>query len=353
VPPADSSPNGAARPSPAIVRWAALVPAGGPVLDVAAGGGRHTHLFLARGHPVTAVDRDTAALHAIVAARLEIVQADLEGAPWPFAGRTFAGVVVCNYFWRALLPVLVASVAPGGVLLYDSFALGNERFGRPRNPDFLARPDELRDAVQGELHVVEYWHGAVGSPPNSVRQLLAARRHDSADPAPPLEPPQHRHRDRGHQREAQRVAPPHLQLRHPVEVHAVDADEERQRDEDRGDDRQQLHHLVEPVVDRRQVQVEQARRSSRGSSRAGRAAARRGRARRAGTAAPRRRSACGSPRTSELVASRSGQTARRSSSRHRRTACSSGTPCWPRALASRISSSIFSSRSSCSSSTGK
>jgi SAM-dependent methyltransferase len=174
--PASDLPHGAADPSPAIARWAALVPAGGRVLDVAAGGGRHARLFLDRGHPVTAVDRDPAALRAIGDARLEVVQADLEGAPWPFAGRTFAGVVVCNYFWRALLADLVASVAPGGVLLYDSFAVGNERYGRPRNPDFLARPEELRDAVRDQLDVVEYRHGEVGTPPTSVRQLLCARR---------------------------------------------------------------------------------------------------------------------------------------------------------------------------------
>lgn len=165
-------------PSPAIARWAALVPAGGCVLDVAAGGGRHTLLFLQRGHPVTAVDRDAAALRALAvpAARLEVIEADLEAGPWPFARRTFAGVVVTNYLWRPLLGPIVASVAPGGVLLYETFALGHERFGRPRNPDFLLRPGELRDAVRGALDVLEYEHGEEGDPPNCVRQRLCARR---------------------------------------------------------------------------------------------------------------------------------------------------------------------------------
>jgi len=165
-------------PSPCIARWAALVPAGGRVLDVAAGGGRHTQLFLQRGHPVTAVDRNTAALRSLAApaTTLEVVEADLEADPWPLPGRTFAGVVVSNYLWRPLLPAIVASVAPGGVLLYETFAIGHERFGRPRNTNFLLRPDELLDAVRGQLEVLAYEHGEEGDPPNAVRQRLCARR---------------------------------------------------------------------------------------------------------------------------------------------------------------------------------
>lgn len=163
-------------PSPAIVRWAPSAPPGGVVLDVAAGGGRHARLFAERGHAVVAIDRDTAALRARPHPRIDVVDADLEGAPWPFAGRTFAAVVVVNYLWRPLLPTLVAAVAPGGVLLYETFAVGHERFGRPRNPDFLLRPDELRDAVRGELEILEYAHGAEGTPPTAVRQRLCAVR---------------------------------------------------------------------------------------------------------------------------------------------------------------------------------
>lgn len=163
-------------PSPAIVRWALMVPAGGIVLDVAAGGGRHARLFADRAHPVVAVDRDTTALGARPHPRIEVVTADLEGTPWPFAGRTFAAVVVVNYLWRPLLPTLVASVAPGGVLLYETFAVGHERFGRPRNPDFLLRPDELRTAVCGELAILEHAHGEEGTPPTAVRQRLCAVR---------------------------------------------------------------------------------------------------------------------------------------------------------------------------------
>lgn len=168
--------SGAGAPSATIAGWARFVPAGSPVLDVAAGNGRHARLFLDRGHPVTAVDRDDEALRAIGDARLEVIRADLEHGPWPLGDRTFGGVVVSNYLWRPLLPALVAAVAPGGALLYETFAVGNERFGRPRNPDFLLRPGELLDVVRGALEVREYAHGEVGTPPTAVRQRLLAVR---------------------------------------------------------------------------------------------------------------------------------------------------------------------------------
>jgi len=163
-------------PSPWIERWQSLVPAGSAVLDVAAGGGRHSLVFLRRGHPVTAVDRDVTPLRALREERLEIVAADLEHGPWPFLSRTFGGVVVCNYLWRSLLPAIVSSVASGGVLLYSTFAKGNEHYGRPRNPDFLLQPDELLDAVRGHLTVRAYEHGPEGEPVTTVRQSLCAVR---------------------------------------------------------------------------------------------------------------------------------------------------------------------------------
>ena len=148
---------------------------GGDVLDVAAGSGRHARFFADRGHRVVAVDRDHEALQLAAHPLVETVVADLEAGPWPFIG-SFAAVVVSNYLWRPLLPTLVASVAPGGVLLYETFAVGHERFGRPRNPDFLLRAGELLEAVRGQLEVREYRHGEVGTPPNAVRQHLAAVR---------------------------------------------------------------------------------------------------------------------------------------------------------------------------------
>lgn len=161
-----------------VARFADLVPAGGRVLDVACGGGRHSRFFLERGHPVTVVDRDTSGVADLGASpNVEILEADLEaGKPWPFAGRVFEGVVVANYLWRPILADIVASVAPGGVLLYETFALGQEQFGRPRNPDFLLRPGELLDAVRGELRVAAYEDLIVEEPGTKAVQRIAAVR---------------------------------------------------------------------------------------------------------------------------------------------------------------------------------
>jgi hypothetical protein len=150
-----------AAASPFVTRFAGLVPARGAVLDVAAGGGRHTRLFLERGHPVLAVDREIGALTAIQAPRLTCLQADLESEPWP------------------LLPVLIEAVEEGGALLYETFAQGNEAFGRPRNPDFLLRPGELLEAVRGSLTVVAYEHGRIEQPRPAVIQRIAAVREPS------------------------------------------------------------------------------------------------------------------------------------------------------------------------------
>ncbi|MCW5889132.1 MAG: methyltransferase domain-containing protein [bacterium] len=162
-----------AAPSDWIVRFAPRVRSGGSVLDVAAGAGRHARLFLARGHAVTAIDRDVARLMPHPA--LRAIAADLEdGSPWPLPGARFDAVVVTSYLWRPLLPVLVDAVAPGGLLLYETFAVGNARFGKPSNPDFLLRPGELLEAVRGRLVVAAYEHGEVVSPRPAVVQRIAA-----------------------------------------------------------------------------------------------------------------------------------------------------------------------------------
>ncbi len=164
-------------PEPTIVAWAEQVPADADVLDVAAGSGRHARLFAERGCPVTAVDRDGAALRALADPRIEVVEADLENAPWPFADRRWDAVVVTNYLWRPLLPRLTAALRDGGLLLYETFMVGNERFGRPRNPDFLLRAGELRAfAAEHGLEELAFSEGEVGAPPRAVRQRLLARR---------------------------------------------------------------------------------------------------------------------------------------------------------------------------------
>ena len=165
-------------PSDWVRRFAGLVPAGGPVLDLACGSGRHARLFLALGHPVTALDRDLSGLADIAGAGgLEAIAADLEaGRPWPLGERRFAGVVVANYLHRPLFPAIVAAVAPGGVLIYETFAVGNERFGRPHNPDHLPRPDELIAVVAGHLDVIAYENLELSEPrPAMVQRIAAAR----------------------------------------------------------------------------------------------------------------------------------------------------------------------------------
>jgi SAM-dependent methyltransferase len=156
------------------------------VLDVACGGGRHTRWFADRGHAVTAVDRDLGGVADLTAdPRIEFVEHDLEdGSPWPLPRERFAAVVVTNYLNRPILPLLVDAVADGGWLLYETFAAGNERYGRPTNPDFLLQPGELLDAVRGALRVVAYEDVVVQQPPPAAVQRLAATRdHGCGDDA--------------------------------------------------------------------------------------------------------------------------------------------------------------------------
>jgi len=163
-------------PSEWVRRWGECVPAGGRVLDVACGGGRHARWFAHRGHPVDAVDRDPAVSALAAVPGVTPLCADIEAGPWPYADRRFAGVVVANYLHRPLLPVLVAAIAPGGALIYETFAAGNERYGRPANPDFLLRPGELLEAVRGQLRVLAYEDRVVTEPrPAMVQRICAVR----------------------------------------------------------------------------------------------------------------------------------------------------------------------------------
>jgi len=166
-------------PSSWVARHANLIPEAGHVLDLAAGGGRHTRYFKGLGYKVTAVDRDVSGLADLAGdAEIDVVAADLEGgAPWPLGERRFAGIVITNYLHRPLFPKIAAALQPGGALIYETFGLGNERFGRPSNPDFLLRPGELLAFAEAEgLVVCAYASGEVQEPKPAVLQRIVAVR---------------------------------------------------------------------------------------------------------------------------------------------------------------------------------
>ena len=183
-----------APPSDWVVRWTPLLPPAAQVLDVACGHGRHVHWLTAAGHAVTAIDRD-ATLLAPLAGLATTLAADLEADPWPLPGRTFDVVVVTNYLWRALFPALKAAVAPGGLLIYETFAQAHAALGRPRRPEFLLRPGELLDVLRdgqtssatgesasGKWHVIAFEEGrlaARGEVPEREVQRIVARRGDA------------------------------------------------------------------------------------------------------------------------------------------------------------------------------
>jgi len=163
-------------PSAWFVRFAPLIPAGARVLDLACGRGRHARLFAARGCRVLAVDRDAAALSTLAAVEhVETAQLDLERGTWPLAGQRFDAILVANYLHRPLFAHLLAALAPDGTLLYETFARGNESYGRPSNPDFLLEPGELLQVTAGSLDVVAFEEGLVGDAAHrAVVQRLAA-----------------------------------------------------------------------------------------------------------------------------------------------------------------------------------
>ncbi|RLK45733.1 class I SAM-dependent methyltransferase [Cupriavidus plantarum] len=182
-------------PSTWVTRWAHLIPAGGRVLDLACGGGRHAVWLASRGFDVLAVDRDpvaVASLPATVMGRAVTGRvADLEQGAWPLGDvPPLDGIVVTNYLHRPLWPHLLGAVAPGGVLIYETFAAGNETVGKPSRPDFLLRPGELLDVVRGPLRVIGYEDGVLEArrpdrAPAFVQRICAVREVPVAGDAPP------------------------------------------------------------------------------------------------------------------------------------------------------------------------
>lgn len=181
-----TAPHSSGAASPWVLRWAYLIPAGSKVLDLACGHGRHMRSLQALGLSCLGLDRDAAALDTAQAFG-EVLQADVENQPWPLRGQTFGAVVVTNYLWRPLFPAILDSLAAGGVLIYETFALGNESVGKPSNPHFLLQPGELL-AVCAPLRVVAFEDGFLSEPARFVQRIVAvkAQAGSTAAPAYPL-----------------------------------------------------------------------------------------------------------------------------------------------------------------------
>ncbi|MDI9334624.1 MAG: class I SAM-dependent methyltransferase [Cytophagales bacterium] len=162
--------------SPWVARWAHLIKPAQAMLDVACGAGRHTQFFAQRGCAVTALDISLVALQAVAkqTPSARIVQADIENAPWPLEGETFDAVVVTNYLWRPVFPQLLASLKEGGILIYETFAVGNETVGKPSRLDFLLRSQELLSLCK-DLHIVAYEDGFLTEPSRFVQRVVAAK----------------------------------------------------------------------------------------------------------------------------------------------------------------------------------
>ena len=159
-----------------VARFALLVKSGGTVLDLACGNGRHTHYLAGLGYQVTAVDRNLLGIKKSKnAGKIELIETDLEdGNPWPLGSRKFNGIIVTNYLYRPIFPTIINALEEDGVLIYETFSLGNEKYGRPSNPNFLLKPGELLSACSDRLRVVAYEEGIPETSPPAVKQRLCA-----------------------------------------------------------------------------------------------------------------------------------------------------------------------------------
>lgn len=178
--------HGALAPSDWVRRWARALAPGSTVLDVACGAGRHSRFLAGCGLKVSAVDRDACAVASLgdIPGLTEAVVADIEGGPWPFAGRQFDAIVITNYLWRPLWPTLLASLAPGGWLIHETFNVDQAAVGKPSNPQFLLRRGELLELAQG-MHVVAYEDGFLSGPDRHVQRIAAVQASQAGLSAPP------------------------------------------------------------------------------------------------------------------------------------------------------------------------
>lgn len=151
------------------------IPPDSDILDLACGKGRNARYLANLGHRITLIDHDLSGVVDLAGdRRFKLIKHDLEHSPWPFAARSFDGIVITNYRYPPLYPHLITALSDGGTLIYDTFAVGNEHYGRPRNPAFLLEPGELLDAFAADLHIVAYDHGYVDAPKAAIRQRLCA-----------------------------------------------------------------------------------------------------------------------------------------------------------------------------------
>jgi SAM-dependent methyltransferase len=166
--------HGTEAPSSWVQKWSHLAKPQSQVLDLACGAGRHMQYFKSQGHHCTGVDRSAEAL-AEAAAHGRVLEADMEGGPWPLSGQTFNVVVVTNYLWRPLMPQILASLAPEGLLIYETFALGHEKIGKPSRPDFLLQPGELLRTF-APLRVIAYEDGYWEQPAKFIQRIVAVQK---------------------------------------------------------------------------------------------------------------------------------------------------------------------------------
>ena len=163
------------EPSLWVSKCAKLLRPNSKVLDLACGSGRHARYLADRGHLVTAVDKDAESLAQFANfSGIHVVEFDLERGEWPFPEEKFDGIVVTNYLHRPIISHIVNGLSDSGILIYETFMIGNEQLGRPTNPDFLLRANELIDVVREKLQVVMYEAGPVSLPKPAYIQRVCA-----------------------------------------------------------------------------------------------------------------------------------------------------------------------------------
>lgn len=164
-------------PSPWVARFAAKLTKKGSIIDIACGNGRHTRLLVDQGHQVIAIDRDLAGVQDLANLNaVELLNYDLESGTWPFPPESAAGIIVANYLHRPHFKRLYETLANDGLLIFETFAVGNEHFGRPSNPDFLLKPGELLEVFGGDMDILAYEEVEETLPKPAFKQRICARK---------------------------------------------------------------------------------------------------------------------------------------------------------------------------------